>query len=49
MKNDAYKYQGKFSGNYVKSDESVNDASQWILGQNKIWFDDEKKRWTIGT
>ena len=48
MKNDADKYQGKFSGIYVKSDESVNDASQWILGKNKIWFDDKMKLWTIG-
>ena len=49
MKNDAAKYQGKFIGIYVKSDESVNDASQWILGKNKIWFDNKKKLWTIGT
>ena len=49
MKNDAAKYQGKFSGIYLKSDESVNDASQWILGKNKIWFDNKKKLWTIGT
>ena len=47
-KNDVAKYQSKFDGTYVKSDDSVNDASQWISGKNKIWFDSKKKLWTIG-
>ena len=49
MKNDVANYQGKFIGTYVKSGEPVNDASEWIFGQNKIWFADKKKLWTIGT